>query len=236
MAFDDIFREREVIEPDDVYKMCGIRRRAEVYNLVGFGDAMTAWKEKAALVGTTIIPRQVYLTRVFEQHEHRVAWVYRSERHEDDIEDYHHIACDCVSSMEDPDEQMDEIATCPAVLTALEHRAARVSEVLRTKGVFEFFGKPEGRLDPKPHAIKTTKAMVNFLMNYEQAHPEGWVANTVSGEHQVPLLATIMQIRPYPDPEDEERLSMQSIIEEMHYDGSLELQEDGLTVTLPEAA
>ncbi len=236
MSFDDSFREREVLEADEVYRICGINRQAELYDLVGFGDAMTAWKERAEILGTTIIPRQVYLTQTYEQYEHRVAWVYRSERQDDSVEDYHHIACDCVAEMDDPDEQIEEVTSCPAVLAALEYRAARVSEVLRTKGIFSFYGKPEGQVNLKPHALKTAKALVNFVMNYEQAHPEGWIANTMSGEHQLPLLATILQIRPYPEPTCPEILSMQGILEEMHEDRSLVLDDDNLTITLPVAA
>lgn len=236
MAFDDTFRESISIDPDETYKICRIRKRAEVFDLVGFGDPMTDWSKRASKVGETIIPRQVYLAKMYEQYDHRVAWVYHSQVREDSIEDYHHIACDCVATMENPNEEIDEIVNCPAVLAALEHRAGRVAGVLRTQGVLDFYGKSAGNLEPKPYTMKTVKALVNFLLNYEQKHPEGWVANTVSGEHQIPLLATIMQIRPYPDPEAPDKISMSSTVQEMDADGSLILHDDGLTVSLPKAA
>jgi len=236
MAFDDSFREREVIEADDVYEICGIRKPAEIYNLVGLGDHLTDWKNRAEKMGATIIPRQVYLTQMYEQYDHRVAWVYHSQAHDDEVEDFHHIVCDCVATMENPDEELEDIAQCPAVLAALEYRAARVSKVLRTQEILNFYGKPEGTVDPKAHTVRTIKSLVNFVMNYEKEHPEGWVANTVSGEHQVPLLATVLQIRPYADQERPEQVSLQTVVEEMHYDGSLVLHDDGTTISLPIAA
>jgi hypothetical protein len=237
MALDDSFRETERLDADEVYNLCRIRKPAEIYNLVGFGDPMTAWSERLAQeVGAKIIPRQVYKTTMYEQHDHRVAWVRRIQPHKDSVEDYHHIACDCLGEMENPEKDIEGIVECPAVLVALEHRARRVSEVLKAKSVLSYYGVPEGRLSLRDQTVIPIKSMVNFIMNYEQKHPEGWVANTVSGEHQVPLLAAILQVQPFSDPEKPDRWALQGVIEDMHHNGSLVLHNDGLTVTLPAAA
>lgn len=234
--YDDSFRERDFVPEEQVEQICKIKSKAEVLNLAGFGEPMSEWATKAEELGQTIIPRTVYVTQVYEQYEHRVAWVYHSWRKPDEIEELHHIACDCVGFMEDPDEQIHEIAECPAVLAAVEYRADKVAEILMTREILHNFGKPEQKTTIEPTRIVTAKAVINFAMNYDQVHPEGWIANMVSGEHQIPLLALLMQVEAYKSDEDSERLSVQEIVEEMDEDGSLVLLEDGITVTLPQAA
>lgn len=236
MAFDDTFRERNIVPSEEVYEMCRIKSKAEVLDLAGFGRPMSEWANRLQDLGQTIVPRTVYIAELYEQYEHRVGWVYHSWRKPDEIEEVHHIACDCVGNMNDTDEQMHEIADCPAVLAALEHRAGRVAQILRTKEVLGNYGKPEGSTKLQPSRSITAKALINFVMNYDQEHPEGWVANTMSGEHQVPLLGLLLQIEPYRDSEEPGKLTVQDIVEEMDQDGSLCLHNDGVTVSLPRAA
>ncbi len=237
MSFDDTFRERNLLPRDEVRQVTGINSRAEVLDIAGFGEPMTEWAQKAERIGQSIVPRTVYLVSMFEQHEHRVAWVYHSWRLPDSIEEKHHIACDCVAYMEDPDDEISDVIECPAVLASLEHRAEAVAKILRIPEVLGQSGKKEDSATLKRHSIIAAKAMINFVMNYEQAHPEGWIANIESGEHQVPLLSLLMQIQPTRDGlTSPDRLSMQDIVQEMDIDGSLVLHDDELTVSLPQAA
>src|SRR3989344_6143024 len=194
MAFDDSFRERLVIGADDVKRVCGIHRPAEIYDLVGISPDMAEWIDRASRIGHSVVPRQIYNVRLFDQYNHRVGWFYHSRPDEDYVVDYHHIACDCVGEFEAPEEAIDEMLECPAVLRALDFRAARVAEVMGNQQILELYGKPGDAVVLRPHAMITAKAIINFMMNYEKEHPEGWIANVVSGEHQVPLLGTVLQI------------------------------------------
>lgn len=237
MAYIDLFRESVPIEPDRVHDICRIRKKAEIFDLVGVSEPMAEWMAKAHSIGATVVPRQVYNVRLFEQHDHRVGWFYSSYREEDRVIDQHHIACDCIASIDNPVEDMDKIIDCTAVIHALNHRAARVGEVLGSKQILEYYGKSEGALTVKACAVISAKALINFVMNHEKVHPESWWANVVSGEHQISLLASILQVEPYSDPDSEtSSLTLQDIVEEMHEDGSLRLHDDGMTVSLPEAA
>ena len=193
-----VLRHSVSIDEEEVFGL--IHKPVEVLELQPsrFEGRVASWAEHAERrYGDSISPVITYL----ENGPHRVSWI----RHEG--EDWrtgerfstYHVVCDCMAGVEgnSPRESVDAILGCPAVLHALQRRAAFVDHTYRTCEILAALRDPETGDFEQPNAFhKFAVKTIGNLLELDARHPDEWPGNVLSGEHRVSVLATLFQLHP----------------------------------------
>ena len=193
-----VLRHSVSIDEEEVFGL--IHKPVEVLELQPsrFEGRVASWAEHAEhRYGDSISPVITYL----ENGPHRVSWV----RHEG--EDWrtgerfstYHVVCDCMAGVEgnSPRESVDAILGCPAVLHALQRRAAFVDYTYRTCEILAALRDPETGDFEQPNAFhKFAVKTIGNLLELDARHPDEWPGNVLNGEHRVSVLATLFQLHP----------------------------------------
>ncbi len=194
----EILRHSVNIDEEEVYDL--IHKPVEVLELQPsqFTGRVASWAEHAERrYGDSINPVMTYI----ENGPHRVSWI----RHEG--EDWrsgerfstYHVVCDCMSGFEgnSPQEALDHILGCGAVLHALQRRAAFVDHKYRTCEILAALRDPDTGDFEQPNAFHhfAVKTIGN-LLELDAKHPREWPGNVINGEHRVSVLATLFQLHP----------------------------------------
>ncbi len=138
--------------------------------------------------GETIVPRQLHIVGKNGK-PHTVAWLHRSgmDLNTGEPYDYHHLACDCMPQAE-IEGSMAGMFACESLSTALLGRA----QTIRAE-----FGLPDILpADPTARMWTGGKQIVVSTMLYilerDRLHPESWMANYMSGRHELSLLSLVL--------------------------------------------
>lgn len=200
MAFDDTFRFTPPVDEREVFGLIGKAKKVRELQASGFEGPVAQWAElRQQRFGDTVIPRHTYLERI-DNKPHRVSWVYHNELDFENGQNhcFHHIVCDCALEIEySGTEEFYAIFGCQALMSVLNKRAWLVNATYMIDEVRSPFFQPE--LDD----LGQTNAYHNlgvrtiaYLLEYDARHPEGWVANVMSGEHTASLLGLVLQQQP----------------------------------------
>ena len=203
MAFDETFRPRVNFDETEVFALTGQAREVRELHPSHFAGPVAEWAdERERNFGDTIIPRHVY-AELKDGKMHRVAWIYHQGVEFID-EGYipferHHIACDCLLESEHEGDT-ELMFNCEALLKVLNKRAWWVNSVYGTEDVLmqlpnlpkeALFGVSAEEMDEA-----FSVAAIRHLLEHDARHPEAWVANILDNEHQVSLLALVLQKPP----------------------------------------
>lgn len=190
----------------DSYEFSGINRGKDHWKYSDEGSRVVAigglegpigeWAEyRTRKFGEKIVSKFLYPEEVGGR-LHRVAWLERKgiETEKGTPFHLHHIACDCIVEVED---DWTTIFSCPGVHSALNHRAIVVAGQYGFNEIAAYFKTAE---DGFPELTEKGKALaaatITALLERDKYHPSSWVANLVSGQHEVSLLAIIMNEHP----------------------------------------
>ena len=111
----------------------------------------------------------------------------------------YHIVCDCINGVEgnSPQESVEHILGCAAVLRALQRRAAFVDHTYRTCEILAALRDPEtGDFEQSNAFHEFAVKTIASILELDARHPEEWPGNVISGEHRVSVLATLFQLHP----------------------------------------
>jgi hypothetical protein len=172
----------------------------EKYIEVLFTGGIADWaKKRLDHFGDFIVLRQAYLEWPDPTEDpHKVAWVehYGQDIHPESAS-IHHLICDCAGNTYDRQPIFCSIAQ-NAVLERASYtsRTWHIPEVLALYDDLEVsdYKRNEELNDLLLHTIEK-------ILITDRNHPEEWVGNIVSGEHEVQLMGEILQ-----QPEDTVRM------------------------------
>jgi hypothetical protein len=141
--------------------------------------------------GEFIAPEQAYI-EWGAQGLHRVAWVkhYGGAEKVPEQQAVHHIICECSSK----DPENDVFVECTVWENALLERAALVSRNWHIPEMLTAYSALETSDFDKNEELNDllVGTMESLLIN-DKKHPEEWVGNLVSGEHDIGLMSHILQ-------------------------------------------
>ncbi len=200
MSFDETLRPHSNFDESVVFELVGKAQEVRELRPSNFEGPVAVWANvREQKFGDTILPRHVYTERSGDE-EHRVAWVYHSGIDFESGETFsdHHIACDCLLEAEQSDSQ-DPILPldCDALRSVLNKRAWFVNATFRIDEVMKVFkdGKA-GDYEQLPAVHDFSVRTIAYLLEHDTRHPESWVGNVITGQHQVSLLSVVMQQPP----------------------------------------
>ncbi len=193
-----ILRHWVAIDEHEVF--CLIHKPVELHEVQPsrFAGRVASWAEQAERrYGDSINPVMTYV----ESGPHRVSWIH----HEG--EDWrsgervcaYHIVCDCINGVEgnSPQESVEHILGCAAVLRALQRRAAFVDHTYRTCEILAALRDPgTGDFEQSNAFHEFAVKTIASILELDARHPEEWPGNVISGEHRVSVLATLFQLHP----------------------------------------
>ncbi len=198
MSLDESFRYIPKYREDEVFELTGKANEVRILEPSNFEGPMLKWAtQREQQFGDLVLSRVVYKEVLFNN-PHRVAWVYHENLDFESGEHNkgHHILCDCIVEAEIEDD-IDLMFKCSALQTVLEKRAWLISNKFRMSEIFGAYSDEEvDDFEQNPYARELALRTIAYLLEYDQLHPEGWVANVVSGQHHASLLALIMQQPP----------------------------------------
>jgi hypothetical protein len=178
------------------------RQLDEIY--AGSGAAWWAY-ERTGKYSEIVEPELLYVTPNDEMH--RVVWVKHvgvRENRLDQLVPYsvHHVVCDCAAEIDTTLEEEEKTTgfprstiSCEYVQNVLTQRAGelatrnRIQDVL---GTYTLFDEEEQDFRLTGLGQELTIRAIAQLMEVDKLHPETWVANRVSGLHEVGLLAAFV--------------------------------------------
>jgi hypothetical protein len=193
-----VLRHSVSIDEQEVFRL--IHKPVELLELQPsrFEGRVASWAEYAERrYGDSISPVMTYV----ENGPHRVSWIRHEGEDSRSGEHFstHHIVCDCIAGVEgnSPQDSVDHVLGCGAVLRALQKRAAFVDHKYRTCEILAALRDPETGDFEQPGTFHTfaVKTIGNIL-ELDARHPEEWPGNVISGEHRVSVLATLFQLHP----------------------------------------
>lgn len=165
-----------------------------------FTGGIAEWAEaRTRLCGDFIFPRQVYLEWPLHGSDpHKVAWVEHFETEGgQESASVHHIICDCAGDFGEIQPQFCSIAENAVLERAADvSRGWRIPEILKA---YEELDVTDYKRSEELNDI-LIKTMENILLT-DNRHPEEWLGNIISGEHEIQLMGQILQ-----QPEDTVRL------------------------------
>ena len=184
--------EQEVFAADPQARRAA---RAAAESFRGPGRVVGRYAERR--YGDSINPVMTYI----ESGPHRVSWIHHEGEDSRTGERFctYHIICDCIAGVEgnSPQESVDYILGCAAVLRALQRRAAFVDHTYRTCEILAALRDPETGDFEQPNTFHkfAVKTIANIL-ELDARHPKEWPGNVINGEHRVSVLATLFQLHP----------------------------------------
>lgn len=198
MVGGEVLRHSVNIDEHEIFDL--IHKPVELPELRGsqFSGRVAEWADYAEYrYGDSINHVMTYV----ESGPHHVSWI----RHEG--EDWqteepfctYHVICDCIAGVEgnSPQESLDQILGCTAVLSALQRRAAFVNHTYRTGEILEALRDPNtGDFEQSNTFHKFAVKTIGNLLDLDARHPREWPANVISGEHRASVLATLFQLHP----------------------------------------
>lgn len=160
-------------------------------------SGVAAWADERRKYGEMIDPRLLYVNT---DGSHTVAWIahagvisYRDESPKS--YKVHHVVCDCAAEVA-IEAHPREVQSCDYVQAVLDQRAYEVGndhgidDLLVSLSYFD-----ETALDVRLSYLGeelVTRALANVL-EIDRYHPEQWMANRISGLHDVERLAAIVR-------------------------------------------
>jgi len=198
MASGGVLRHSVSIDEREVFSL--IHRSVELLELrpSDFAGRVASWAEYAERrYGDSINPVMTYV----ESGPHRVSWIHHEGedwRSGETFSNYH-IICDCITGVEgnSPRESVDHIVGCPAVLQALQRRAAFVDHKYRTGEILAALRDPEtGDFEQSNAFHRFAVKTIGSILELDARHPKEWPGNVINGEHRVSVLSTLFQLHP----------------------------------------
>jgi hypothetical protein len=153
------------------------------------GDIAEWSKRRAIKFGDLIIPKHMYIEEVHGE-RHNAAWIEHSGKDQDTGEHFHihHVACDCIKD-DDPVTEDINAFDCPVWHNALTER---VHQINRENRIQETLRELE-RLELEAYHDIVLSVMKETLV-LDREHPDQWMGNVVSGEHNAILMAEMLHI------------------------------------------
>jgi hypothetical protein len=162
------------------------------------GDIKEWAAKRSRRYGDLILAKHMVIDWVYGD-RHNTAWIEHTGVDQDTGEHFHshHLACDCIRS--DGGDGLDgEVAEfCPMAHNALAERAHMIDREYRIHETLSSLAALELTEDEKQetyHDIVLT-AMEETLIE-DHRRPERWMANIVSGQHNINLIGEILHIPP----------------------------------------
>jgi hypothetical protein len=157
---------------------------------------VAAWANRRTYnFGDFIEPKQIYLEWV-NGHPHRVVWVDHMGINRDTNSPYHlhHVVCDCAYYENTNFPEEDELADCGVMQNALVERTELVARQHRVREMIDSYGAiPAADYSKNNELNDILVKSIESILVFDRAHPEEWVGNVVSGEHDVTLLSLIIK-------------------------------------------
>lgn len=198
MAYDDTFKPRYYLHEKETFELLGKPRRIREVRPNNFAGPVAEWADyRTAVYEDKVIPVMTFPEQLGND-VHRVAWVNHSGYDFETGQDYaqHHIVCDCCLMAEISGEP-DSIYECSTLQKTLKRRASFLRSTLMLDKILRACtdsedGRLKVTLDRRFFAAET----IMWLLHQDREHPESWMGNIVSGEHNLSLLGLILQQPP----------------------------------------
>lgn len=173
----------------------------QLFDEVFAGSGVATWAdERVGRYAEFVTPRMVYLAG---PDNHRVAWVshqgltslYRGDTEPAYAE--HHVVCDCAVEIGEPEPHPNSVIECDFVQDVLTQRARDLAQEQSLDDALQLLVEFDSetfnyRLTPEGQAV-AIQALILLLEN-DKRRPEEWMANKISGEHHVDLLAAFLKL------------------------------------------
>lgn len=160
-------------------------------------SGVAEWAAARNQYGELVEPRFLY---VDPDGEHTVAWVGHAgliRYQEGPLRSYatHHVVCDCAAEVPEEGDPR-EVQECDYVQAILGQRAFEVGRELGVDAVIDSLSYfDEEAIDLRPNHLGQeliAKTIANIL-EIDKLHPQRWMANRVSGLHDIAILAAIVR-------------------------------------------
>lgn len=142
--------------------------------------------------GDFVVLKQVYLEWPDPtQSPHKVAWVQHYGLDPDpEFDNMHHIICDCAGHAADSSQPI----FCSVAENAILERAAYTARNWHIPEVLALYGDIDVRVyDRNEEMNDLLLRTMESILETDRDHPEEWVGNIKSGEHEVQLMSHILQ-------------------------------------------
>lgn len=156
---------------------------------------------------------------------HTVAWVRHSGLVEGRAESpkgyhVHHVVCDCAAEVGDTAAHPDEVLGCDYVQEVLNQRAVEIGKKQAAGDMLSrLYRFDETTQDLRLCQIGQELVLLTiaYVLETDKNHPEQWMANRISGLHDIERLAVIVQ---------QDTSAVMPILEQMEEVGLVEVRGD----------
>lgn len=160
-----------------------------------FDGEVAAWAHKQTrLKGDFIEPRQMYIEWT-DNVPHRVAWVEHTGINHLNNEPFHlhHVVCDCAYYKELDLVNRNLLLECEILHNAVLERTDFVAREHHIREIVTSFdGTLADDFQKNDELNDLLILTIETILNFDRNHPEQWLGNIVSGEHDVQLLSKIV--------------------------------------------
>ncbi len=162
-------------------------------------SGIAAWAKKRETRHETIKPRRLYVS---DDGQHNIAWVehtgHSQASEESSIKRYtvHHVVCDCAADAGTLSGHPEAVLACDYVQDVLTQRADEISKEQRVGEILSsMYYLDEDTMDFKLSLLGQEMALraIVHVLETDKRHPEQWMANRITGLHDIDLLATIVR-------------------------------------------